>query len=385
MPDLVPTWTYSFAHYHYLRRAVSQRSFYAYEPSGPALISRIRRYNRLYAEYRLRPANQPVYDHVSDQEAEEQRNRLKVARNRLTDLDVDVLDILMAYWIDRRRDPEHRVEVDTDEILYARGLQHKVNGQKSNVNAIGRGYTPEQRRAANRSICRLALLWGDVNVIHTHDAEDFVENGDVLDLPSDSPWWDRAALSRFEESVDESIRMQKRQVLRYRPGKLLRRFNLHQHMYHPPAIYNINYRRYFWEKRLARYLYWQWRVNRSQGSLSLVKSVAALLDAVVLDADSGRYHRQEKEETFDIKAEQRPADRGLTYRTRKRFEKALDHLRDDAELIGDWGYRDGWASEWSRKSNWTDLWLSATVRVEPTQNLRGVYGEQDKTGEGAIT
>jgi hypothetical protein len=373
MEDLITKWLYSYSHYHYLREAIPKRAFYAYRPSGPNLVHKVRRYNRLYAEYRLTPPATAPGGRISDDEAKKQIGSLKTVRQEFTDLDVDVLDILMGIWLDRRREIDKYVEVDTDQILHARGLKHKVNGQGSNRSAIGRGYTPQQREAVNRSICRLLLLWGEVQVIHSHDKEDFNGEGRVLEVDDRGPGWRELASQLFEfNSERNNTNEDKRQSFSYRPGEIFRHFNLRQRMYQPAKIYNYNYDRYWREKRLGRYLMWQWRVNRQHERSTLVKSTTSLLNSLVLNLDRNRFKKHEDEDVFDMKEKYRPEGNGLTYRVRKRLERTLDRLRTD-EIIGDWDYLDGWKPSWSRKSNWADLWSTSEILLSPSESLVNTY------------
>lgn len=380
MQDLIPKWLYSHSHYHYLREAIPKRAFYEYRPSGPNLVHKVQRYNRLYAEYRLTPPKAAPGDRVSDEEADSQIGSLRSVRHELTDLDVDVLDILMGIWLDRRRGTEKYVEIDTDHVLHARGLNHKVNGQESNKNAIGRGYTPKQREAVNRSICRLLLLWGDVKVIHSHDRKDFNEESRVLELENSASKWHilSTSLFGFDDESKESIDPRKRQKISYRPGSIFRTFNLYQRMYQPTQIYNYNYAHHWREKRIARYLMWQWRVNQQSELSSLVKGTSSLVNSVVLNLDRGRYNQHEKEDVFDIEAKYRPDGDVPSYSDRERLERTLNRLSAD-EIIDFWEYREGWKPTWSRKSNWLDLWLNSEVLITPSETITKAY-QHDSNG-----
>ena len=374
MDSLIPKWLYSYSHYHYLREAIPKRAFYAYEPSGPNLVHKVRRHNRLYAEYRLTPPGETPGNHVSDTKAQEQLGALKTVRSHLTDLDVDVLDILMSIWLDRRGEIEQYIEIDTDHILHARGLKHKVNGQRSNKWAIGRGYTPQQREAINRSICRLLLLWATVKVIHPHKDDNFEEKSRIIELSKENDTWSTISSSLFESKQDKNnnTKLSKRHSISFRPGSIFRHFTLQQKMYHPLKIYNYNYRRRWREKRMARYLLWQWRVNKYHEESHLLKSTSSLVDTMVLNFNQDRYSKHEREEVFDIKTKFRPEGSTPTYQTRKRLERTLDRLRAD-EIIGGWQYEDGWKPSWSRKSNWVDLWLHSNILIEPSEEVTEAY------------
>lgn len=376
----VPKWTYSYLHYHYLREALSTRAFYEYDTSGPDLIHRARRYNRLYVRYRLVRTDQSPGALLPEEKEDEQRGRLMLARNQLSDLDVDVLDILMSRWLSSRREQEQYVEVDTDEILFSRGLSHKVNGQGSNEDAHGRGYTPRQREAVNRAICRLLLLWGNVKLLHSHDAPNFEEESRVLDLDCVSWKSSSSESAPLVMHTRESSKLRKRHSIRFRPGKILRRCNLFQQMYQPTSIYQFNYRRYPWEKRLGRYLCWQWRILKNQDKDTLVKQVSTFLESILLNPSRDRYRLREMDDVSGINPDYRPSQSPLSYQVRRRLTKALDSLVESG-LISEWHYGDGWDSSWSRKQNWGKLWRRSQLEVSLSDEIKDAYSSPESVGE----
>ena len=377
-----PRWTYSFSYYHYLRSALAQRTFYTYAQSGPSPLCNMRRRNRLYAEFRLLPSGETPDRRRPESERSALRERLGAARDQLTDLDPDILDAAVAHWLSAGSDPDQYVWIDTDDLLYGRGLRHKVNGQGTNANAIGRGYAPSQRADANRALCRLLLLWGDVKVIHPHDRDPFVEDGPALEVESAS--WSEAPLAYATGAGGDDIR--KRHRFRLRPGPIFRRFPLFQRMYQPLAIHKYNYHQRWWEKRLGRYLSWQWRVNKSESEVpALTKSISSLLQATLLAPTDGRHGRREGAEVRSYgdreerKEERRSAGRrnkkpAPPARVRTRLEKALKQLSAD-DVIGRWSYGSGWDPSWSRKSNWADLWQRADVEIVPGSEVAAAYAE----------
>ncbi|HEX5505960.1 MAG TPA: helix-turn-helix transcriptional regulator, partial [Thermomicrobiales bacterium] len=103
-----------------------------------------------------------------------------------------------------------------------------------------------------------------------------------------------------------------------------------------------------WEKRLARYLSWQWRTKARNSDYLRPYRVATLLDAVGKEV----YAR-------------RPS------RTRERLEQALDTLQRD-EVIAAWQY-DRWDEAATERHGWAERWLEATVLIEPPEVVREQY------------
>jgi DNA-binding XRE family transcriptional regulator len=149
-------------------------------------------------------------------------------------------------------------------------------------------------------------------------------------------------------------------------------------MYQPTQIYNYNYAHHWREKRIARYLMWQWRVNQQSELSSLVKGTSSLVNSVVLNLDRGRYNQHEKEDVFDIEAKYRPDGDVPSYSDRERLERTLNRLSAD-EIIDFWEYREGWKPTWSRKSNWLDLWLNSEVLITPSETITKAY-QHDSNG-----
>jgi len=103
-----------------------------------------------------------------------------------------------------------------------------------------------------------------------------------------------------------------------------------------------------WEKRLARYLSWQWRNRAKSGAYLAPFKVRTLLDAVGVHA-----------------THERPL------RLRERFEKALDTLEVDRVIRG-WQYQDG-ADTMVSQREWLPRWFDTNVLIEPPQSVQETY------------
>jgi len=137
----------------------------------------------------------------------------------------------------------------------------------------------------------------------------------------------------------------------FRPGKVFAHFlfgpGRQSAMLSAKALAYNPYRQ-TWEKRLARYLSYQWRCRAHNGDYLQPFRVATLLDAAGAELD-----RRD------------PA------RTRARLEKALDTLLQD-RVIAAWQY-DRWEEHLVTCRGWAPHWLQTTILIEPPESIRGTY------------
>lgn len=110
--------------------------------------------------------------------------------------------------------------------------------------------------------------------------------------------------------------------------------------------YDLNNER--WEKRLTRYLSWQWRCRAHSVTYKQPYRIEILLEAVGEKLNTSRPHR-----------------------TRERLEKAMERLLTDGVLKG-WQYEQ-WDENIASQYGWAKKWLQATVSVEPPDNIRNQY------------
>jgi Helix-turn-helix domain len=103
-----------------------------------------------------------------------------------------------------------------------------------------------------------------------------------------------------------------------------------------------------WEKRLARYLSYQWRCKAHAGDLLQPFKVASLLAAAGATCN-----------------------RRKPFLTRARLEKALDTLLQD-QVIAAWQY-DRWDETCTTRRGWADVWLRATILIEPPDVIQTHY------------
>lgn len=374
--ELIPRLTYSSPHYYHVRDVLPKQVF---QPLGSAPVMRHSFTGDEAAGLRgtLYLLPEVGYERGSSHRATE-RERLEreteKRRSGLSDLDADVLDILFGYWLKRSEGQDDYVWIDTDEILHARGLNHKVNGSGSNEDAIGRGYTPTQRASANWALHRIASVELKIEDLPGHDKDDTGtspvlevaqprSNGPAPGHMSPSVWLAKGN-ERSEKDLDDPD-FEARRNVRYRPGGLFRRYSRDLRMYQPPEIYSYRPNQ-SWEKRLGRYFSWQWRINRKE-SVPMHRSVRSLLNPVVLDVNARRLGLNQSGQ------DSKPREKNFNSRVRRRFELALNRLSEDDVAIGSWEYCSSWSSDWSKRSNWQSLWLDSEVRVTPSSEMTDAH------------
>ena len=258
-------------------------------------------------------------------------------RERLCDLDADVLDLLCHFYL-QRATPEGDAVVDVDELLAKRGLKKKLSG-------TGRrgGYEAKQRKEMLHALSRVQNIW-----VQVADLTVYEDNGrghrrkTTLTIESRAfVTTDRMGQRRIDGFMD---------VCRFifRPGKVLGKFLVgpgRQFALLSARAVEYDPHCQFWEKRLARYLSWQWRVRARSGDYMRSYRVATLLKAVGQEVNP-----------------KRPT------RTRERLEQALDTLQTD-EVVAGWQYQ-SWDESRAARQQWMHAWLEATVLVEPPDAIR---------------
>ena len=103
-----------------------------------------------------------------------------------------------------------------------------------------------------------------------------------------------------------------------------------------------------YEKRLTRYLSWQWRCRAKSGMLEGPYRVSTLLGAIGLKLDPN-----------------------APSRTKERLETALDRLDSDKVTVG-WQY-DGYDENALLSKGWAKEWLQSTLLIEPPDVITGRY------------
>ena len=291
----------------------------------------------------LRPLLLDTQPDLPPEERAAWAERLWQQREALSDLDADALDALSALWLYQARTPQEDALAEVDELLALRGLHAKRDGH-------GRrgGYEPEQRTAMLQALAHLQNLWLDMSALEVYDV---TTAGRRRHTPTRQAIQSRAftITDLFGQTrLDGGFDLHK---FLFRPGKVFAHF-----LFGPGrqtallAVQALRYDPYrqTWEKRLARYLSYQWRCKAREGRYWQPFRVATLLAAVGAELD-----------------QRKPS------RTRDRLEKALETLLQDV-LITAWQY-ERWDEAWTMHRGWAHHWLQATILIEPPEVIRATY------------
>lgn len=257
-------------------------------------------------------------------------------RNELTDLDADALDALSAIWLWQAQDPRDGAFAGVDDLLELRGIKPKRSGQ-------GRrgGYEQEQRQDMLRALHHIQNIWLDMAEVEVF--EDTPRRGRRKSVKKQVQSRAFVVTDRMGQMrLDGHIEVER---FRFVPGEIFARFLLgagRQWALLSAKALAYNPYTQTWEKRLARYLSWQWRIRAKDETYFQPYRVETLLGRAGEELNQSRPRR-----------------------TQERLEKALDQLQTDGVIAG-WQYDrfDDWFAQITRKG-WANDWLHATVMIEP--------------------
>ena len=256
-------------------------------------------------------------------------------REQLSDLHVDVIDAMCATWIIQASSDESRAVITADDILKLRGLKPHLSGS-------GRrgGYTMEQREEIITAVQDLENIWFEITEHFKRGKKtktDFIQSRAVVVT-------DRGGQIRLDGSLDVMWFV-------FRPGSIFARYLLtegRQSALLAAQALRYNTRTEAVEKRLVRYLSWQWRI-RSKSATYLQP-----YEAKTLIKEAG------------INVPNRNANRAC-----ERLEKALEKLQADS-LITAWQYIN-WDWSETNKHGWIKNWLTTKIAIEPPDFIRDSY------------
>jgi DNA-binding XRE family transcriptional regulator len=267
-------------------------------------------------------------------------------REQLSDLHVDVIDAMCATWIVQAGSDESRAVITADDILKLRGLKP----HKSGTGRRG-GYTMKQREEVIEAIQDLENIWFEITEQikrGKRSKSDFIQSRAIAVL-------DRGGQMRIDGSLDVMWFV-------FRPGSIFARYLLNegrQSALLAAQALRYNVRTQAVEKRLVRYLSWQWRIrSKSAGYMQPYEAQTLIREA-------------------GIKIPKRNAARAC-----ERLEKALDRLQSDGLITG-WQYNN-W--DWSKanKHGWIKKWLTEKIVVEPPDFIRDNYETIGKVVEERV-
>lgn len=261
----------------------------------------------------------------------------------LTDLDADALDLLSHIWLQQAKTPKDYAIANVDQFLSMRGLE-----QKQKEKGRRGGYEPEQRARMLQVLSHIQNVWLNLGEIEIYEQDPrrkgrskatkqtFQSRAFIIT--------DRMGQMRLDGYLDVERFI-------FQPGHLFAQFlfgpGRQTALLSARAVQYDPYRQRV-EKRLARYLSWQWRIQARQGEYSRPYRVNTLLEAVGEQLN-----------------ERRPSA------TRDRLEKALDTLQQDG-VIASWQY-DRWDEAIAQQRGWGQVWTQATLLLDPPQAIRETY------------
>ncbi len=264
----------------------------------------------------------------------------------LSDKDADALDGLSALWLTRTRSPTDRTLIHVDELLRMRGLKaHKGGGGRRG------GFDRNQRYEVFASLFRIQNIWLEV------DATIYEKrSGKRSARPRTKTLRSRAFVmidQIGQKRLDGTMGIMEVEAILVTPGTAFGSFLFgpgRQLALMSANALNYDPYRQKYEKRLLRYLTWQWRITKG---LVRVYKVGTLLEEIGLDPKTGRAHR-----------------------IRERFENCLDTLLEHGDLAA-WQYDEFEEAALPRKG-WMALWLQARVMVEAPETIKAAYLELGK-------
>jgi hypothetical protein len=252
---------------------------------------------------------------------------------KLSDHDADVLDALSALYLQRARSPTDDVQASINELLELRGLKPRLSGQKRRG-----GFSSKQRDSIKQALAHLEDVWltfPDRRFSHRKVA-DVVQTRCFMLTERKGQLFTDGSLDFREFS--------------FRPGLIYSSFLFGP--WRQVALLAAKALQYdpvqeVWEKRVARYLSWQWRIRANTRGYFKPLGVSTLLDVVGVSVP------------------------GRSARTRDRFERCLDHLRKD-RVIAQWQYH-GFPGLLGETKGWKNDWTGANILVEPPDLIKDSY------------
>ena len=326
--------------YHGLQRALAESRFGLAEDSPWPTATLQGGGAKGFAQ--LRPPTLEDQPLTSPEYIEELVQLMWRQRAELSDLDADVLDLLSHIWIDRSRGLQTSAWAEVDELLQMRGIQPRWDkkGYRS-------GYREKDRAQMLKALTHIQSLW----LTMTEMDVTWSENGrrkrqQQIEILQSRAFMitDRLGQLRTDGYMDV------RRFI-FRPGEVFARFlsgpGRQTALMSAKAVEYDPYRQ-TWEKRLTRYLSWQWRVRAHSSSYHQSYRVSTLLGALGSQANLRRISS-----------------------IKERLEKALETLEGDKVIVG-WQY-EGWVDPLSYKRGWALDWLDAKIQFEPPDEIREQY------------
>ena len=327
------------SHYHAMRDVLSRKLFGKSEESQWPTAVLDKGSAKGYAE--LRPAVLDTTALISPEEEKLLVERMWKQREELSDIDADALDALSSIWLRQAKNSEQDAIAGIDEILEMRGIQPKKGGQ-------GRrgGYMPEQRLEILNALSHIQSLW-----MHMNEMEIYETSGPKKGRSKKIAIQSRAfTITDLLGQLHLDGRMDVSQFI-FRPGKVFANFLFgigRQTALLSAQALKYNPYNQAPEKRMARYLSWQWRCQASNGCGPKIYRVSTLLDVIG-----------------------EPPNLRRPGRSRDRLEKLFDVLLKD-QIVAGWQY-ERWHEDSALQQGWFDDWLTSTIILEPPASIQEKY------------
>ncbi len=256
-------------------------------------------------------------------------------------LTADIFDILVNKWLKLARYPEAMVKISINDFLEVRGLKPMKRGEDRRS-----GYTAAQRQQIAQQIDLLDNIFITITEMEVYSKGQ--KKKAVRGLSG------RSIIKDMEAGQMDLAGNVKADEWYLRPGTIFANYFFQPYgrqtaLLSLKAVQYDPYRQK-WEKSLARYLAWIWRIDEGRTREGLL--VSKLLEAAGEEFNTRRASI-----------------------TKARLEKALDQLKDDG-IIGSWEYNKKIAAagrEWWRK--WLDEKIILSAPEEILQHYEQIKGK----------
>lgn len=263
---------------------------------------------------------------LSATQAKEKDKQLTELARKITDLTVDVFDIIMASWIE---DDESSV-LYIDDFLEMRGLARRSDGAFD--------YDAKEEIRAHISI--LNNMWVTADKVQMYK-----DNSGQVERVFEKLHGKLLSVTGYKERKKEGDAEYKPYAWIIRPGPpmipFLRDPNK-QFARMTKAVLEFHPVNEAIEKRIARHLVWHFRIRQARGDYLRSFNNGKVLSAAAVNIDT-----------------RNPS------RSKDRIEKAWDRLVEK-NIIRDWQYDGEWNEQIAAQKAWRRKWLKANILFEPS-------------------
>lgn len=345
--------------YHQFRQQISVGGFGASKDSEWPVAELKNDSNTLQGIAFIKPEEIDKKLPLSDAQLTALQERVSQYMLAMDDLTADVLDIITIRWLQEARHTEGLITLHADDVL-------RMRGRKAHKGGSGRrgGYLEKDRKDVSKHMEILAETWIKVFEMEISQEQSKQKRKKI----SRATWQgesraivvtSRAGIVNTDGELDPYL-------WRVRPGDIFAPFlfgpGRQTAMMSLKALEYNPYRQKF-EKRLTRYLTWQWRNRQKDASylnpISVLKVLKSISERKKASDNPGDYINKKN-----------------PLQTRERLEKALDKLQDDG-VIAAWQYESIDESIVGNKG-WGLEWLKWKLIIEPPSEILDKY---DRIGQ----